>query len=320
MTYIGKPIDPKNGIGSLSGSDVAPATQQQAKEYEPVTTTGVFEPREPRYSLSNVILPESASRQVDILKNRLRHHKTLYEDWGLEAIDPQGKRSIVNFYGPPGTGKTMLVEALAQDFDLKIIDVSYAEIESKYVGETGKNIRLAFRRATETGSLLFFDEADSILGKRMTSVTQAADHAVNVARAVMLKELDAFDGIVMFATNLAKNFDGAFVRRILQHVEVPPPDAAGRKRLWEHMVPRKTPGRNNLDWGELSNASEDLCGGDIKNAVILALTRAVAREGEAKCVHMDDFLEAIESVYRAKRDIGSLETVRWEDATFSVSH
>ncbi len=66
MTYIGKPIDPKNGIGSLSESGVVPATRQQAKEHEPVTTTGAFEPRESRYSLSDVILPESAARQVEI--------------------------------------------------------------------------------------------------------------------------------------------------------------------------------------------------------------------------------------------------------------
>ncbi len=245
------------------------------------------------------------------MKFSLCYHKILYEDLGLGTLDPQGKRATVNFYGPPGTGKTMLVEALARDFGLKIIDVSYTEIESKYVGETGKNIRLAFRRAT---ALLFFDEADSILGKRMTSVTQAADHAVNVARAVMLKELDAFDGVVMFATNLAKNFDGAFVRRILQHAKVPPPDATGRRRLWEHMVPCQVPGRHELDWIKLSEVSDGLCGGDVKNAIILALTMAVSRENEAKAVRMNDFLEAIESIRRAKHDIGgSVETVQWED-------
>lgn len=88
----------------------------------------------------------------------------------------------------------MRAEALAAELGVDVIEVNYAEIESKYVGETGKNIRAAFQQATQTNALLFFDEADAILGARMSNVTQAADRAVNVARAAMLKELDAFQG------------------------------------------------------------------------------------------------------------------------------
>src|SRR5699024_10413971 len=118
----------------------------------------------------------------------------------------------------------------------KMIDVNYAEIESKYVGDTSKNIVLAFETAKEENALLFFDEADSILGKRLTDVRQSADHSVNTSRSVMLKQLEAFEGVVVFASNMAKNYDGAFVRRILGHVEFELPDQPTRIRLWERYL------------------------------------------------------------------------------------
>jgi len=206
----------------------------------------------------------------------------------------------------------------------QIIEVNYAEIESKYVGETPKNIRAAFRKAQDTGAVLFFDEADSILGRRMTNVTQSADHGVNVSRSVMLKQLDAFTGIVVFATNLAKNFDGAFVRRILQHIEVPPPDAEGRKRLWQRMLSPAVPGRDALDWAALAQASGEvfrdeqsdagtpqkvlvdggLAGGDIKNAVINCLSAVANRQGADRVVRLEDVIRAIDDVRRARKDIG----------------
>jgi ATP-dependent 26S proteasome regulatory subunit len=161
---------------------------------------------------------------------------------------------------------------------------------------------------------LFFDEADSILGKRMTQVTQAADHGVNVARAVMLKQLDEFDGIVAFATNLARNFDGAFVRRILMHIEIPLPDAARRLLLWQKMITPAVPGRGTIGWQELAEQSDGLSGGDIKNAVVNALAAVAARDDGERFATTADFAQAIEDVRRAARDVGPgrVVTVREE--------
>lgn len=271
-----------------------------------------FRAKEPAYALENVILPAAAKERVLTLLGRIRNYRTLYEDWGLQQVDPRGKHVAVNFYGPPGTGKSMIAEALAAHLGKRILDISYAELESKYVGETGKNITKAFQIATREDAVLFFDEADSILGKRMTQVTQAADHGVNVARAVMLKQLDAFEGIVVFATNLAKNFDGAFVRRILEHIEMPLPDESCRRQLWLRMIPESVPGRASIDWDDLAQASHGLSGGEIKNAVICALSRAVIREDAAKAVTMDDFRQAIMNVKQAKRDVGSFQEFTME--------
>jgi ATP-dependent 26S proteasome regulatory subunit len=313
MPFPGQPIDPSKSLSKQldRGQTRRPiADGQPAPEVQAVTTVEQFRSRPARCQLTDLILPAVTRRQFDVLLSRLRHHDLLYNEWELSRIDPVGCCKAVNFYGPPGTGKTMCAEALASELNVDLIEVNYAEIESKYVGETPKNICAAFRQAQESHqegrrpALLFFDEADSILGRRMTNVTQAADHSVNVSRAVMLKQLDEFNGVVVFATNLAKNFDGAFVRRILFHVEVPPPDCAGRKQLWQRMIGGKVPGRQLLDWDVLAQQSDGLAGGEIKNAVIIALSGTAARQAPERQVRMPDLLEAIADMKRAKTDIG----------------
>lgn len=186
-----------------------------------------------------------------------------------------------------------------------IIRANYAEIESKYVGETAKNIKAAFQKAKETKALLFFDEADSILGRRLSNITQSTDHAVNVSRSVMLLELDHFSGVTVFATNLASNYDTAFIRRILGHIEMPLPDATSRSRLWQYHMPSRLPVQLNAEERErLVLETEGLSGGDILNIVIYAASIAIEREGPACRITLDDFLMAINATKRAKQEIG----------------
>ena len=273
-----------------------------------------FAARDPMYRMENLVLPAGTISQLRTLRARFTHHDLVYDTWGLGRVDPAGKHIAFNLYGLPGTGKTMCVEALAGEWGKKIIDVNYAEIESKYVGETGKNITAAFAAAKKQGAILFFDEADSILGQRMTSVTQAADQAVNVARAVMLKQLDAFDGIVAFATNLAKNFDSAFVRRIPIHIEIPLPDKEGRLRILETLVPNAVPFRNKIRFQELAENTDGMAGGDLKNVIvngvceIAAMEWMTATEDELASV----FLSQIGQVARARRSVGRCVTVKEE--------
>ena len=270
-----------------------------------------FVAREPVYSLKNLVLDDKTAQRLESLKNRFRTHRLVYEDWGLGETDPSGRHIAFNLYGPPGTGKTMCVEALAREWGKKLIDVSYAEIESKYVGETGKNIVAAFKAANEQGALLFFDEADSILGQRMTSVTQAADQAVNVARAVMLKQLDAFDGIVAFATNLARNFDNAFVRRIPIHIEIPLPDEPGRRRILETILPTKIPFKDRIDFALLAAKTPGLSGGDLKNVAVNAVSDLAVRPWQTMDANAITavFVAQAETTTKAKRDVGRSSVV-----------
>lgn len=309
--FLGRRIPPGESLGRLiarpaSTSTVAPREELAAPGplAESTRPAVPFVARPPRWKLDDLVVSEGTLAAVRRCFAQIEHHKTLYEDWGLSTLEPHGRRIVVNLYGLPGTGKTMCADAIASQLGKTILDISYAELESKYVGETPKNIVAAFRYASKVDAVLFFDEADSILGRRMTNVTQAADHSVNVSRAVMLKELDAFAGVVVFATNLARNFDGAFVRRILSHIEFPPPDESVRRRLWDRLVPERLPGRSSLDFHVLAAESSGLVGGDLKNAILLAAASAVCRIGDERTVTMDDLRGSLENIRKAKADVG----------------
>ena len=130
--------------------------------------------------------PQDTLSQVKSILAELQYQKLIFEEWGMAEKHKLDKALSVNFSGPPGTGKTITSEALAHALNLKIVDVPYQFLESKFVGETPKNIAKAFEFATENKAVLFFDEADSFLGKRLESVTQSTDTAVNLTRSVML--------------------------------------------------------------------------------------------------------------------------------------
>ena len=264
----------------------------------------------PQRQLKNLILPEATMQQIRSLLTKIKYHHVLYEGFGLGEIDPYGGRTAVNLYGPPGTGKSFAAEAIANELDIGIIRANYAEIESKYVGETAKNIKAAFQKARETGALLFFDEADSILGRRLSNVRQSTDHAVNVSRSVMLLELDRFSGVTVFATNLASNYDTAFIRRILGHIEMPLPDTDQRAQLWRYHIPDQMPVQfNNGDWECLVVESDGLSGGDILNIVVNAASMALEREGASCKIVLADFQAAIQASKRAKEEIGQVNEV-----------
>jgi hypothetical protein len=158
-------------------------------------------PRKPQRSMDDLVLPAAVRHRIDLALSQVDNHEILYQHWNLKKIDPYRVGTALNFYGPSGTGKSLAAEAIAHQRRQLFIDVSYAEIESKYVGDTPKNIEACFRQAAARDAVLVFNEADSILGSRLSNVTQSSDHSVNVSRAVMLSQLDAFGGLVVFTTN-----------------------------------------------------------------------------------------------------------------------
>ncbi len=174
----------------------------------------IIESYDPRFSLDQVILNASVKEKINTAISATRHRAFLCDNWGLAEHFGSERAVILNFYGKPGTGKSMAAEAVASALGKKVYRINYSDLESKYVGETPKNIRRAFAKAAEDDALLVFDEADSFLGKRLTSVTQSADYGVNITRSVLLMELEKYTGIVIFTTNLIKNYDEAFKSRI----------------------------------------------------------------------------------------------------------
>lgn len=295
VPVIGERVVEPGGVGR------APVTEADTIRRR----VAMFVVETPRRRLQDLVIGDGTRQQINALLTKIKYHRVLYEDFGLGEIDPYGGRTAINLYGPPGTGKSFAAEAIAHELGLGLIRANYAEIESKYVGETAKNIKAAFQKARETQALLFFDEADSILGRRLTNITQSTDHAVNVSRSVMLLELDHFSGVTVFATNLASNYDTAFIRRILGHIEMPLPDGDARLRLWRYHIPDRLPVQLiPADWDRLVAETEGLAGGDILNIVVSAASTALDREGPTCRITLNDFQRAIQSSKRAKQQIG----------------
>lgn len=193
--------------------------------------------RDPKYSFDDVVLPETTKHQVESILAELQYEDLIYNEWGMREKHKLDKALSVNFFGSPGTGKTLTAEALALALGMKIVVVPYQQLESKYVGETPKNIAAAFEFATRQKAVLFFDEADSFLGKRLENVTQSTDTAVNLTRSVMIMQLSEYEGIVIFATNLIRNYDPAFISRIRWKIQFDLPDEEGRSKIWQAQIP-----------------------------------------------------------------------------------
>ncbi|GCA80322.1 MAG: ATP-binding protein [Microcystis sp. M53598_WE2] len=221
---------------------------------------------DPKWTLEEIALSKSTLEQIDEMIAYIQNKDKLLSEWQFERFLKTGSALSVNFFGVPGTGKSITSEAIAHKLGMSIIRVNYGEVESSLVGGTSENLVSIFQKAEKSNSLLFFDEADSVLSRRIENLSQAADHGVNSAKSTLLTLLDKFDGIIVFATNLFDNYDEAFVRRILFNVEFLPPDLEMRQQLWRFHLSEKVP--REVSYDRLAILSEGLCGGDIRNITI----------------------------------------------------
>lgn len=249
--------------------------------------TNLFNAYVPKWNFYNVYIKKEARENILTALNMIKFKDKLFNEWNLKGNKDIGRATCLNFWGKPGTGKSMAAEAIASYLDKKLLIVNYAELESKYVGETPKNIKRVFERAKEENAVIVFDEADSFLGKRLTNVTQSADYGVNVTRSVMLIELENFDGIVVFTTNLLSNYDDAFKRRILANIEFELPDEEGRKSIWDTHLPNEMPRNDDVTIEILANKFDNISGADIKDIVLMAATETLRNNRDR--VSLEDF-------------------------------
>ena len=232
-----------------------------------------FLPQTPRYSFDQIILPAETKDRILSDLNSIKCQDLIYNQWGFSEVESKPK-SILNFFGPPGTGKTMCAHAIAKMLDKQLLALNYSEIESKYVGDAAKNLKKAFDTATDLGAVMFFDEADSFLGKRIENVSHGSDQALNSLRSQMLILLEEFEGVVLFATNLVTNFDKAFESRILDHIKLELPNKEARAAIIDKMLPSKMPLDHRFTQDELLEASDlidGFAGREIKNAILTML-------------------------------------------------
>src|SRR5580765_8134504 len=255
----------------------------------------------PRRTFDDVILPPATRRAIDQALAQVSSHELIFRRWGLGERHPGGQSLAFNFAGPPGTGKTICAEAVAHALGRPLLVVRYAEVESMWVGETAKNVVGVFRLARDRNAVLLFDEADAIAARRSVSLDQASQRESNAVVNVLLQELETFNGVVIFATNMAANFDRAFERRIRTHVLFEMPDVKERAQSWRVQIhPTLTPLADDVDFETLAERYP-ASGGDIRNAVLKAALAAATEPGDraTKRIHHRHFDDGIREVLAA---------------------
>ncbi|UZQ51897.1 ATP-binding protein [Clostridium kluyveri] len=262
-----------------------------------------YEVKEPKWDFKSLILTKNVLEELEISLSIIENETLVFDTWGLRTFEPH-PRSALNFYGPPGTGKTMAAHAIANKLGKKILIASYAQIESKYHGEGPKNVEALFMAAQKNDAVLFIDEADSMLSKRLTHVTQGSEQAINSMRSQLLICLEKFKGVVIFATNLVKNYDYAFETRV-KNINFTMPDEECREKIWEvHLLP-SIPKSYDVNTKELAEKFTDFCGRDIKNAVIDAcLFVAVNKKDE---LNQNDIIKACDRILEKRNNLHEAE-------------
>jgi hypothetical protein len=237
---------------------------------------------EPKATWDDLVLPRTVTYLLHQIADQIRYRRKVYGEWGIADRVSRGLGLIVLFSGESGTGKTMSAEVIANDLQLNLYRIDLSAIVSKYIGETEKNLKRLFDAAEDGGSILFFDEADSLFGKR-SQVKDSHDRYANIETNYLLQRIEAFNGLAILATNMKSSLDEAFTRRIRFAFDFPVPDQNSRKHIWRKMFSGKIP-TEDLDFNRLS--SFNLVGGSIFNIVVNASFLAAASQSPVTMEHV----------------------------------
>ena len=247
----------------------------------------------PKFLWDDIVLPADTLRQLREICACVNHRQTVFGGWGFDRKFSLGKGLNILFSGGSGTGKTMSAEIIARELELDLYKIDLSSVVSKYIGETERNLSRIFGEAETSNSILFFDEADALFGKR-SDVKDAHDRYANIEINYLLQKLDEYEGIIILATNLKNNLDAAFTRRLNYAVEFPFPDESCRKLIWQKVFPGEAPLGRDVDFSFLADRFR-LAGGNIKN---IALNSAFMAATAGQEIRMEHVILAIKREYQ----------------------
>jgi AAA+ superfamily predicted ATPase len=247
----------------------------------------------PHYTWDDLVLPDEKQRHLKEVCHTLKNKHIVYFRWGFDEKLALGRGLNILFTGPSGTGKTMTAEVIASDLGLDLHKVDLSSVVSKYIGETEKNLKKIFDEAASGNTILFFDEADALFGKR-TEVKDAHDRYANIEINYLLQKMEEHESVIILSSNFGKNIDNAFLRRMQFTVEFPFPGQKYRELMWRKIYPEKTPLSGELNFKYLAKKLK-VSGGNIKN---IALASAFLAAEEGSKIEMKHILNAARREYQ----------------------
>jgi len=240
----------------------------------------------------HIVLREDIVDRIIELLSAVQYEKLVMDQWGFSRRFSYGRGLSALFSGAPGTGKTMIAGLIAKELGLELFRVDLSRVVSKWVGETEKNLGVAFDEAKNARAILLFDEADALFGKR-TEVRSSNDRYANLETNYLLQRIESFEGIVLLTTNRDTSIDEAFRRRLRFRIEFPTPDANERELLWRSMIPVTAPLGADVDFRALAERFQ-MTGGYIKNAAMRAAYLAATSEAKVISQALLDKAAALE--------------------------
>lgn len=183
---------------------------------------------------------------------------------GLERLG----RGRLLLSGPPGTGKTQLAAEVARRLGRELVYRTASDINSMWFGESERNVARLFEECDADSEVLFLDEADTLLGSR------EGGHRAEVAvTSEFLRQVEAFRGVFVCATNFRNHLDMALLRRFEYRLDLQALSTAQRHGLfcetalgWDGADEAKRPPLNTRASARLDRLGQ-LTPGDFANVV-----------------------------------------------------
>ncbi len=211
----------------------------------------------------DLILESHVHDEIEQVMAWIKYESVILDKWKQRKYIRPGYRCL--FHGPPGTGKTLSACLIGKKFGIDVYRIDLSMLVSKYIGETEKNLKNVFDQAENKKWILFFDEAESLFGKR-TAASSANDRFANQETSYLLQRIEDFPGIVILATNMRTNMDEAFSRRFQSVIHFPMPHFEQRYQLWKNLMPEQIKLSSRIDLAQIAEEYE-ISGGAIVNIV-----------------------------------------------------
>jgi len=218
----------------------------------------------------------------------------LYEEYDLGVVNG------VLLHGPPGTGKTYITEALAGELGYNVVIAQASDITSSLVGEAADNMADLFEIARDNQPcLLFLDEIDAIAAERSGSTNKTMSESQMITQFLTeMSETKGEDVVVVSATNLPDEIDGAAWRRFDERIEVPPPDATARAAILRVHLRDRPVVTDEIDWETIKEKTDGYVASDLEIIASTAARNALKDARDADSVvpisqaHLDAAIEA----------------------------